>query len=407
METRLLEASAADAGKRFDAYLSKELSLSRSFSRQLIEDGDGTVNGRQVKPNYRLNPGDAIAVQLVVQEELKAEPQDIPLDIIYEDAHIIVVNKARGMVVHPVFMETRLLEASAADAGKRFDAYLSKELSLSRSFSRQLIEDGDGTVNGRQVKPNYRLNPGDAIAVQLVVQEELKAEPQDIPLDIIYEDAHIIVVNKARGMVVHPAAGNPDGTLVNALLFHCKGELSGINGVIRPGIVHRLDKDTSGVMVAAKTDEAHRGLAEQIKAHTAHRTYWALVHGNIVEERGTIDAPIGRHPKDRIKMAVVVKGGREAVTHFQVLKRFGDYTWVECRLETGRTHQIRVHMAYIHHPVVNDPLYGFKKDHFPIEGQALHSHCLDLVHPVTGQAMHFEAPAPADFMACLQQAERH
>lgn len=272
-------------------------------------------------------------------------------------------------------METRLLEASAADAGKRFDAYLSKELSLSRSFSRQLIEDGDGTVNGRQVKPNYRLNPGDAIAVQLVVQEELKAEPQDIPLDIIYEDAHIIVVNKARGMVVHPAAGNPDGTLVNALLFHCKGELSGINGVIRPGIVHRLDKDTSGVMVAAKTDEAHRGLAEQIKAHTAHRTYWALVHGNIVEERGTIDAPIGRHPKDRIKMAVVVKGGREAVTHFRVLKRFGDYTWVECRLETGRTHQIRVHMAYIHHPVVNDPLYGFKKIIFPLKDR----HCILIV----------------------------
>lgn len=303
-------------------------------------------------------------------------------------------------------METRLLEASAADAGKRFDAYLSKKLSLSRSFSRQLIEAGDGTVNGRPVKPNYRLCPGDAIVVRLVVQEELKAEPQDIPLDILYEDSHIIVVNKARGMVVHPAAGNPDGTLVNALLFHCKGELSGINGVIRPGIVHRLDKDTSGVMVAAKTDEAHRGLAEQIKAHTAHRTYWALVHGNIVEERGTIDAPIGRHPKDRIKMAVIVKGGREAVTHFRVLKRFGDYTWVECKLETGRTHQIRVHMAYIHHPVVNDPLYGFKKDHFPIEGQALHSHCLDLVHPVTGETMHFEAPAPADFMACLQQAER-
>lgn len=304
-------------------------------------------------------------------------------------------------------MERRELEASAAAAGMRLDAYLAKELSLSRSFSRQLVEDGAATVAGKEVKPNYRLREGDKVEVELEVQEELRAEPQDIPLDILYEDKDIIVVNKARGMVVHPAAGNPDGTLVNALLFHCKGELSGINGVIRPGIVHRLDKDTSGVMVAAKTDEAHRGLAAQIKAHTAHRTYWAIVHGNIVEERGTIDAPIGRHPKDRIKMAVTFKGGREAVTHFRVLKRFGQYTWVECRLETGRTHQIRVHMAYIHHPVVNDPLYGYKKDQFPIEGQALHSHCLDLVHPITGQAMHFEAPAPADFMACLHEAEMH
>ena len=239
----------------------------------------------------------------------------------------------------------------------------------------------------------------------LEVQEEYKVVPQDIPLDIVYEDKDIIVINKARGMVVHPAAGNPDGTLVNALLYHCQGELSGINGVIRPGIVHRLDKDTSGVMVAAKTDEAHKGLAEQIKAHSAHRTYWALVHGNISEERGIVDAPIGRHPKDRIKMAVTFKGGREAVTHFKVLKRYGDYTWVECKLETGRTHQIRVHMAYIHHPVVNDPLYGYKKDDFPIEGQALHSHCLDLIHPITGKAMHFEAPAPADFLACLKRAE--
>ena len=225
-------------------------------------------------------------------------------------------------------------------------------------------------------------------------------------MDIVYEDKDIIVVNKARGMVVHPAAGNPDGTLVNALLYHCQGELSGINGVIRPGIVHRLDKDTSGVMVAAKTDEAHKGLAEQIKEHSAHRTYWALVHGNISEERGVVDAPIGRHPKDRVKMAVTFKCGREAVTHFKVLKRYGDYTWVECKLETGRTHQIRVHMAYIHHPVVNDPLYGYKKDDFPIDGQALHSHSLDLVHPITGKAMHFEAPAPADFLACLERAEK-
>ena len=236
---------------------------------------------------------------------------------------------------------------------------------------------------------------------------ELQAVPEDIPLNVVYEDKDIIVVNKARGMVVHPAAGNPNGTLVNALLYHCRGELSGINGVIRPGIVHRLDKDTSGVMVAAKNDEAHKGLAAQIKAHSARRTYWALVHGNIAEEKGIVDGPIGRHPKDRIKMAVTFKGGREAVTHFRVLKRYGEYTWIECKLETGRTHQIRVHMAYIGHPVVNDPLYGYKKDDFPIEGQALHSHCLDLVHPVTGEAMHFEAPMPDDFAACLHRAEQH
>lgn len=301
-------------------------------------------------------------------------------------------------------METRLLEAEASDTGKRFDAYLAQELELSRAFAKQLIEEAHAVVNERPVKPNYRLKEGDQIRVELTAQEELRAVPEDIPLDILYEDKDIIVINKPRGMVVHPAPGNPAGTLVNALLYHCRGELSGINGVIRPGIVHRLDKDTSGVMVAAKTDEAHHGLAAQIKAHTAHRTYWALVHGNIVEDRGIVDAPLGRHPKDRIKMAVVAKGGREALTHFHVLKRYGDLTWVECKLETGRTHQIRVHMAYIQHPVVNDPLYGYKKDHFPIEGQALHSHSLDLVHPVTGENMHFEAPAPADFLACLERA---
>ena len=301
-------------------------------------------------------------------------------------------------------METRLLEAEASDTGKRFDAYLAQELELSRAFAKQLIEEAHVVVNERPVKPNYRLKEGDQIRVELTAQEELRAVPEDIPLDILYEDKDIIVINKPRGMVVHPAPGNPAGTLVNALLYHCRGELSGINGVIRPGIVHRLDKDTSGVMVAAKTDEAHHGLAAQIKAHTAHRTYWALVHGNIVEDRGIVDAPLGRHPKDRIKMAVVAKGGRDALTHFHVLKRYGDLTWVECKLETGRTHQIRVHMAYIQHPVVNDPLYGYKKDHFPIEGQALHSHSLDLVHPVTGENMHFEAPAPADFLACLERA---
>lgn len=302
-------------------------------------------------------------------------------------------------------MEEKNLIVTEQEQGKRLDVYLTSALDISRSYAQQLIQRQGVTVNGKDAKANRRLNKGDQVKAVIEVQEEYKVVPQDIPLDIVYEDKDIIVINKARGMVVHPAAGNPDGTLVNALLYHCQGELSGINGVIRPGIVHRLDKDTSGVMVAAKTDEAHKGLAEQIKAHSAHRTYWALVHGNISEERGIVDAPIGRHPKDRIKMAVTFKGGREAVTHFKVLKRYGDYTWVECKLETGRTHQIRVHMAYIHHPVVNDPLYGYKKDDFPIEGQALHSHCLDLVHPITGKAMHFEASAPADFLACLKRAE--
>ena len=297
-------------------------------------------------------------------------------------------------------MEHKEFVITAEEKGKRLDVYLAAALDVSRSYAQQLIQGEDVVVNDKQAKSNYRLSEGDVVCAQLDVQEEYNVEPENIPLDVVYEDKDIIVVNKARGMVVHPAAGNFDGTLVNALLYHCQGELSGINGVIRPGIVHRLDKDTSGVMVAAKTDEAHKGLAEQIKAHSAHRTYWALVHGNISEEKGVIDAPIG------IRMAVTFKGGREAVTHFRVLKRYGDYTWVECKLETGRTHQIRVHMAYIHHPVVNDPLYGYKKDDFPIDGQALHSHSLDLVHPVTKQLMHFEAPAPDDFLECLKRAEQ-
>ncbi|MCH4166306.1 MAG: RluA family pseudouridine synthase [Megasphaera sp.] len=303
-------------------------------------------------------------------------------------------------------MNKKTITVMSDGDGTRLDVYLAAVLNISRSFAKQLIEAEDSVVNGKHVKANHRLAAGDIIDVQYEVQEDLKARPQDIPLDVVYEDESIIVVNKARGMVVHPAAGNPDGTLVNALLFHCSGTLSGINGVMRPGIVHRLDKDTSGVMVAAKTDEAHRGLAAQIKAHSARRTYWALVHGNIAEERGIVDAPIGRHPKDRIKMAVTFKNGRNAVTHFKVLKRYGQYTWIECKLETGRTHQIRVHMAYIGHPVVNDPLYGYKNDDFPIQGQVLHSYSLDLVHPVTGQAMHFEGTVPADFLACLKRAEK-
>ena len=291
------------------------------------------------------------------------------------------------------------------DTGIRVDIYVAKALDISRSYAGNLIKNGKVSMRDRILKANYRVAAGDEIVIEKDEAEDLTVEAENIPLDIVYEDEDIIVVNKARGMVVHPAAGNPNGTLVNALLWHCDGELSGINGVIRPGIVHRLDKDTSGLMVAAKTDTAHKSLAEQIKSHTARRTYVALVHGNIVEAKGRIDAPLGRHPKDRIKMAVNMKDGKDAITHFTVLERFGNYTLVQCRLETGRTHQIRVHMAYIGHPVVNDPLYGYKRDAFPIEGQALHSCALDLVHPITKQAMHFEAPWPNDFKAVVQSVD--
>ena len=291
------------------------------------------------------------------------------------------------------------------DTGIRVDIYVARALDISRSYAGNLIKNGKVSMRDRILKANYRVAAGDEIVIEKDEAEDLTVEAENIPLDIVYEDKDIIIVNKARGMVVHPAAGNPNGTLVNALLWHCGGELSGINGVIRPGIVHRLDKDTSGLMVAAKTDTAHKNLAEQIKSHTARRTYVALVHGNIVEAKGRIDAPLGRHPKDRVKMAVNMKDGKDAITHFTVLERFGNYTLVQCRLETGRTHQIRVHMAYIGHPVVNDPLYGYKRDAFPIEGQALHSCALDLVHPITKQAMHFEAPWPSDFKAVVQAVD--
>ena len=303
-------------------------------------------------------------------------------------------------------METKVLTATETDQGLRADVYISRALDISRSYGGSLIKGGKVTVGDKAVKANYKVAAGDKFAVVVEAVTAFSVEHENIPLDIVYEDRHIIVINKARGMVVHPAAGNPDGTLVNALLYHCGKELSGINGVIRPGIVHRLDKDTSGIMVAAKTDMAHKALAEQIKAHSARRTYKALVHGNIVEAKGRIEAPIGRHPKDRIKMAVNLKDGREAVTHFTVLERYGDYTLIECRLETGRTHQIRVHMAYIGHPVVNDPLYGHTRDNFPIIGQVLHSCALDLAHPVTGVPLHFEAPVPDDFAGAVARAEQ-
>ena len=288
--------------------------------------------------------------------------------------------------------------------GRRLDVFLAdREKELSRSHIQKLIEGGAVLVNGRAVKANYKLRTGDSVEIHVPEAQAWKILPEAIPLDVLYEDEDIIVINKARGMVVHPAAGVSSGTLVNALLYHCK-DLSGINGVIRPGIVHRLDKDTSGVMVAAKNDAAHVDLAEQIRLKTAHRIYQALVLGTIAEEKGVIRAPIGRHPTERKKMAVV-PNGKEATTHFRVLERFSSYTFVECRLQTGRTHQIRVHMAYIGHPLLGDPKYG-KKSPFAIEGQALHSAELMLTHPRTKERLRFAATMPADMEEILRTLRR-
>lgn len=286
--------------------------------------------------------------------------------------------------------------------GQRLDVFVVEHCpELSRSHVQKLIEQGMVLVDGAQRKANYKLRDTEEVQVSVPEAEPITAAPEDIPLDILYEDKDIIVVNKARGMVVHPASGVYSGTLVNALLHHCQ-DLSGINGEIRPGIVHRLDKDTSGVMVCAKNDTAHLDLAEQIRTKTAHRTYWAIVHGNIKEEAGIIKGDIGRHPTDRKKMAIVRENGKPAVTHFKVLERFGEYTLVECKLETGRTHQIRVHMTSIGHPLVNDPKYGPKKSSpFAIQGQALHSLQLTLTHPVTKEKMTFTAPVPSDMEKIL------
>ncbi len=290
----------------------------------------------------------------------------------------------------------------ADQTGERLDVFLVRQQpDFSRAHVQKLLRDGGALVDGRVRKANYKLNGNEIITLTIPEAEPVEIKAEDIPLDILYEDEDIIVVNKARGMVVHPASGVNTGTLVNALLFHCQ-DLSGINGEIRPGIVHRLDKDTSGVMVCAKNDKAHINLAEQIRTKSAHRIYRAVVHGNIKEEAGIIKGDIGRHLTDRKKMAIVQENGKSAVTHFKVLERFGDYTLVECQLETGRTHQIRVHMTSIGHPLVNDPKYGPRKTTpFAIAGQALHSLLLTLRHPSTGAEMQFEAPLPEDMKKIL------
>ena len=299
-------------------------------------------------------------------------------------------------------MKERLIVDEGA-AGERLDRFLAgRELEVSRSHIQKLIESGCVLVNGRTAKANAKLREGDAVETELPEAREMEILPEDIPLDILYEDSDVIVINKARGMVVHPAAGAADGTLVNALLHHCE-DLSGINGVIRPGIVHRLDKDTSGVMMVAKNDRAHVDLAEQIREKTAQRIYRAIVCGTIAEDRGEIRAPIGRHPTERKKMAVV-PGGKEATTLFRVVERFPAHTLVECRLKTGRTHQIRVHMAYIGHPLLGDPKYGRKTP--DIAGQALHSCELSFTHPRTKERMTFAAEMPEDMKAILHALRR-
>jgi 23S rRNA pseudouridine1911/1915/1917 synthase len=270
----------------------------------------------------------------------------------------------------------------------------------SRSKVQQWIKNGLVTVNDRSVKANYKCEAGDVVVIRPPEPEPLHVEPENIPLDIYYEDADVLVVNKPRGMVVHPAPGHMRGTLVNALLAHCT-DLSGINGVLRPGIVHRIDKDTSGLLMVAKNDMAHQSLVDQLVKKTVTRKYKAIVHGVIPHDYGTIDAPIGRDKRDRKKMAVTEENGKEAVTHFRVLERFRHYTFIECQLETGRTHQIRVHMKYIGYPLAGDPQYGPKKT-LPIDGQALHAGVLGFTHPRTGEYLEFEAPLPPEFEEILQ-----
>ncbi len=296
-----------------------------------------------------------------------------------------------------------LNSANENDVGTRLDVFLANQPdNPSRANIQKMIVDGDVTVNGMTKRANYKLRANDNIVMTYQPPQEIEVVPENIPLDILYEDADIIVVNKARGMVVHPAAGVYTGTLVNALLYHCHDELSGINGKIRPGIVHRLDKDTSGVMVVAKNDFAHNELAKQIGDKTAVKEYIALVHGHITEDSGVINGNIGRHPIDRKKMAVVTSGGKPATTLFQVLERFPNCTYVKCRLLTGRTHQIRVHMAYIGHPLIGDPKYCNSKNKFSIKGQALHSMSLKLLHPRTKKEMTFTAPIPDDIEKLLK-----
>ena len=304
-------------------------------------------------------------------------------------------------------METICLTAGSEHAGVRLDSFLAAALpDVTRSAAARLIETGQVTVNGRAVSKSCKLSGNEAVSVMLPDPEPIEALPQNIPLDVAYEDADVIVINKPVGLVVHPAPGHPDGTLVNALLYHCGDSLSGVGGALRPGIVHRIDRDTSGLIIAAKNDAAHQALSAQLQDHTLARTYEAVVVGNLREDGGTVDAPIGRHHTDRKRMAVTVHGGKSAVTHWEVLERFPGYTHVRCRLETGRTHQIRVHMAHIGHPIYGDTVYGAKRPVPGLTGQCLHAVGLRFLHPRTGEPVELRCPLNDEFTAVLEKLRR-
>ncbi len=302
--------------------------------------------------------------------------------------------------------ETLILNVDEAADGVRIDKFLSDTLTeYSRSFIQKIIKDELVLANDKHVKSNYKVAAGDVLNITVPECKTPEIDPENIPLDIIYEDDDIIVINKPKGMVVHPAAGHYSGTLVNALMYHCRDNLSGINGVLRPGIVHRIDMNTTGVIVACKNDYAHNFIAQQLSVHSITRKYYAIVHNQFNNTEGVVDAPIGRNPSDRKKMAVDKKNGKRAVTHYRVLEQFGKFSYIECQLETGRTHQIRVHMASIGHPLLGDDVYGSGKSPFNITGQALHARVLGFVHPRTGKYMEFEAPLPDYFQKILNDLE--
>lgn len=301
-------------------------------------------------------------------------------------------------------MEEELLQITAEESGERIDALLARLLpQLSRSAAQRLLEEGRVLLGGRAVKKNHKVTAGDLFEVSLPEAEDVPLAAQNIPLDIVFEDSNVIVVSKPRGLVVHPAPGHPDGTLVNALLWHCGDSLSGVGGEKRPGIVHRIDKDTSGLLIVAKNDFAHQALSAQLADRSLSRTYEAIVRGNLREDAGTVNRPIGRHPTDRKRMAVTDKNSRPAVTHWEVIARYKGYTHVRCKLETGRTHQIRVHMASLGHPLLGDFTYGSPSPEKGLEGQCLHARALQFIHPCTGEPVHLETPLPDYFLEVLSK----